>query len=398
MRIVLSNASPYWGGVHTITEALLLGLHKRGHEVVVFCRPNSRLEQRLSGMAPIEPILEGMDLSPRAGLRVARALRRHRPDVMLTLTKKDVRLSSPVARLMGVPVVVRHANDQPLGRSWYYRMLYGAIPAHHVTNAEATRLTLLRSAKWLNGEDVSVIRNGIDIPTFDAAPRATLDTRDGEIVIGYLGSLEPRKGVLDLAQAWRDVADAIPNATLVIAGSGSQEDEIRAALADAPRARMLGYRADAASVVKAFDVLVLPSYVEGAPNVVQEAMLAGKPVIATAVSGTPELVADGVTGLLVPPHSPARIAECIVALCCDTRLRERMGAAGRETAVQQFALEQMLDHYEALLQRVALRVSATPREREREREPTAPRSSRNRYRPPSGRRSRLPRGQARSGR
>jgi len=353
MRIVLSNASPYWGGVHTVTEALLLGLQKRGHEVVVFCRPNSRLEQRLTGMAPLEPILRGMDLSPVAGWRVARAIRRHRPDVLLTLTKKDVRLSSPVARLMGVPVVVRHANDQPLGRSWYYRMLYGVIPAHHVTNAEATRMTLLRSARWLNGGGISVIQNGIDIPAFDAVPRTALDTGDDAIVIGYLGSIEPRKGVLDLAAAWHHVADTIPNATLVIAGSGSQEDEIRAALADAPRAQMLGYRADAASVVKAFDVLVLPSYVEGAPNVVQEAMLAGKPVVASAVSGTPELVEHGVTGLLVPPHSPARLAESIIALCRDAELRERMGAAGRETAVRKFGLDRMLDHYEAVLQRAA---------------------------------------------
>jgi len=353
MRIVLSNASPYWGGVHTITEALLLGLQERGHEVVVFCRPYSRLAQRLTGMAPLEPILKGMDLSPVVGLRVARALMRHQPDVMLTLTKKDVRLSSPIARLMGVPVVVRHANDQPLGRSWYYRTLYGTIPAHHVTNADATRMTLLRSAPWLKGEDISVIQNGIDISAFDAAPRATLDTADDEIVIGYLGSLEPRKGVLDLAQAWREVADAIPNATLVIAGSGSQEDEIRAALAGAPRVQMLGYRIDAASVVKAFDVLVLPSYVEGAPNVVQEAMLAGKPVVATAVSGTPELVADGMTGLLVPPNSPARIAESIIALCRDRDLRERMGTTGRETALQKFGLDRMLDQYEAVLHRIA---------------------------------------------
>ena len=81
MRIVLSNASYAWGGVHQVTEALARGLRARGHEVVVFVRPGSSLETRIREVAPVEPILKGMDLSPAAVWRATAALRRHRPDV-----------------------------------------------------------------------------------------------------------------------------------------------------------------------------------------------------------------------------------------------------------------------------------------------------------------------------
>ena len=88
----------------------------------------------------------------------------------------------------------------------------------------------------------------------------------------------------------------------------------------------LGFRADAAAVLDQLDVLVLPSWIEGLPVIVLEAMAHAKPVIATPVGGTAELVADGETGLLVPPRDPERLAEAIRSLAADPELRRRLGA------------------------------------------------------------------------
>jgi len=353
LRILLSNASPAWGGVHTVTETLVRGLGARGHEIVLLCRPGSPLEERMRGLVPLVPILRGMDLSPPTLARVGAAVRRFRPEVALTLTKKDVRLTAPVARALGVPVVVRHANDQPLRGGAFGRFLYGRVPALHVANAGATRRTILRSAPWLAPERVAVVRNGVDAERFASARPADLGVPPGGLAVGYLGSFEPRKGVPDLLEAWARVAPAAPRAHLLLVGRGSQEAALRERMAGLPRARIVGYRSDVPEVMRALDLLVLPSYVEGAPNVVLEAMAAGLPAVATAVSGTPELVVDGVTGRLGPSGDPDALAEALAALLADPGLRARMGAAGAARVRSDFTVSGMIEAYENLLLRAA---------------------------------------------
>jgi glycosyltransferase involved in cell wall biosynthesis len=357
MRIALSNASHAWGGIHRVTEVLVRGMQARGHEVSVFCRPGSELQARMRGVAPLQPVVIGMDLSPLAVWRCRRALARFRPDVVVALMKKDVRLTAPAAWSLGMPVVVRHGNEQALPGGLFGRLLYGHASAHHVANAEATRRTILRSAPWLRADDVSVIYNGVQPAPEDVEP-ADLELPPGSVAVGFVGIFEPRKGVLDLARAWERVARAVPAAHLVLTGRGRLQRAVREALGDAPRVHWLGYRSDVPRVMRALDVLVLPSLVEGAPNVVLEAMAAGRPVVATAVSGTPELVDDGRTGLLVPSGDPAALAEAIIDLASDPAKRERMGAAGRARAADRFGMDAMLDAYEALFERVALRAGA----------------------------------------
>jgi glycosyltransferase involved in cell wall biosynthesis len=355
MRIVLSNASYAWGGVHQVTETLARGLQARGHEVVVFVRPDSPLEERMRAVAPVEPILKGMDLSPLAIGRAAAALRRHRPQVVLTLMKKDVRITAPAARALGVPVVVRHANDRPFGRSPHYRLLYGSIAAHHVANSHATRETLLRSAGWLAADDVSVIHNGIDLEPFASARAAELPLPAGALAIGFIGRFDERKGLLDLARAWPAVAAALPAAHLVLVGKGPAEDAARALLGDAPRVLWLGFRPDVAAVLKAMDLLAVPSHWEGFGLVAAEALAAGVPVVAADASSLPEIVRDGREGLLVPPGDVAALSAALIRLGADPAERERLGAAGPPRIAAEFALDGMIDRYEALLLRLAAR-------------------------------------------
>lgn len=352
MRIVLSNASGSWGGVHRVTEILSRGLMARGHEVAIMCRPNSLLHTRMRDHVHTMPVLRGMDLHPGTLVRVARELRRWRPDVLMTLTKKDVRLSAPVARALGVPVVVRHGSDQGLKGGPHGRMLYGAVPRRHVTNAEATRRTILRSAPWLDPARVSVIYNGVDADACALAPPADLGLQPGALVVGYVGRLEPSKGLGELADAWPRVEAAFPGAHLVIVGRGTFDVELRARLAGR-RVLFTGHRGDLPSVMAALDLLVLPSYSEGVPNVVMEAMAAGKPVLATAVSGIPELVVDGETGMLIPPRDAGALADGLIRLGGDAALRARLGHAGTARVREHFTLETMVERYDGLLREVA---------------------------------------------
>ncbi len=353
MRIVLSNSSSRWGGVHKVTEILARGLQDRGHDIAVFGYPGGMLEERMQGVAPFEPILKGMDFHPIVLSRAISAMRRHRPDVVLTMMRKDVTMTAPAAAVLGVPVVVRHANQQPLGHNVFWRLLYGTIPALHIANAEATKQTLLSSAHWLTEGQVRVIYNGIDPGPFEKAMPMDLGLPADAVVAGYAGSFEARKGVIELARAWPQVASRLSNAYLVLVGKGSLEREMRSILADAPRVLWVGYHRNVASVLRSFDVLVLPSYREGAPNIVLEAMCAGAAVVATAVSGTPELVRDGVEAKLIPPYDVDALRDAIVSVMSDKALRERLAAAGKARVMDRFRLAWMIDAYEEVLREVS---------------------------------------------
>jgi glycosyltransferase involved in cell wall biosynthesis len=349
MRIVLSNSSSRWGGVHKVTEILARGLQARGHDVAVFGYPGAMLEERMRGIAPFAPILKGMDFHPLVIARAMAALRRHRTEVVLTLMRKDVTMTAPAAAALGIPVVVRHANQQPLGHNIFWRVVYGSIPDVHVANAEATKRTLLESSRWLRDDQVKVIYNGVDTSAFEIAQPVQFDVPGNAVVVGYAGSFERRKGVLELARAWRRVADAVPHAHLVLVGKGKLENQMRSILGDAPRVHWTGYRRDVPNVLRSLDVLVLPSYTEGAPNVVLEAMSAGAAVVATAVSGTPELVRDGIEAVLVPSHDAIALGSALIDTLMNPGMRKRMVAAAKLRVHEKFQLSRMIDSYEELL-------------------------------------------------
>jgi glycosyltransferase involved in cell wall biosynthesis len=155
--------------------------------------------------------------------------------------------------------------------------------------------------------------------------------------------LDPQKGLGDLLEA----AARVPDASFVVAGDGPDRErlgETARSLGLHDRVCFLGHRDDVPDLLRSCDVFVLPSLYEGFPLSVLEAMAAGKPVIATAVGGTPEAVSDGETGFLVPPGDPSALAAAIRAVLSDPVLARRLGSAGRERACRTFSAAEMVRH------------------------------------------------------
>jgi glycosyltransferase involved in cell wall biosynthesis len=194
-----------------------------------------------------------------------------------------------------------------------------------------------------------VIYNGIDPDVYDSTPPADLGLPAGSSAVGFIGSFEARKGVRELAVAWQHIASGMPAAHLILVGKGAMEGRMRELFGDAPRVHWLGYRQDVASILKSLDVMVLPSYVEGAPNVVLEAMSAGTPIVATGVSGTPELVRDGIEARLIEPRNADAISASLIEVLSSLELRKGFSAAARERVESMFRLETMIDQYEDAL-------------------------------------------------
>jgi glycosyltransferase involved in cell wall biosynthesis len=216
------------------------------------------------------------------------------------------------------------------------------------------------------GVPVSLIYNGVDLQRYShQQPCCTLHDdysipEDAQIV-GVVARLEAEKGHRTLLDAWPFVRSAQPRAWLLIVGEGSERDALEAQAASlgiAERVVFTGRREDVPAVTAALDVAVLPSYREAQGLSVLEAMALGRPVVASNVGGIPEMIEDGVSGLLVPPNDPEALAGAIVRLLSDHPYADMIAKRGHDLAHDRFCIERMVNSIEALYDEAALSLRA----------------------------------------
>jgi glycosyltransferase involved in cell wall biosynthesis len=216
-------------------------------------------------------------------------------------------------------------------------------------------------ARRIGWPPVETLRHGLDLARVrhiaDAdGIRGELGIPNGSPVVTSIANFRKEKGHTTLLDAATIVRDAVPDARFLLVGQGQLEGEIRAVAA---RRGLLdgtlmfcGSRDDAPRVARASDVVVLASDYEGLPVSLLEAMAVGVPAAATTVGGIPEVVRDGREGLLVPPRDPRALADAIVRLLGDRRLRERLGSSAARRA-EDFSIEHAVRRieqvYEGLL-------------------------------------------------
>jgi glycosyltransferase involved in cell wall biosynthesis len=206
------------------------------------------------------------------------------------------------------------------------------------------------------GAPRSLIYNGVDLERYDhQEPCCTLREEYGmdpdSPIVGVVGRLELEKGHPTLLQAWPQVLDAVPKAYLMIVGEGSRLDALHDIARDQgveSHVVFTGRRDDIPAVTAAFDVAVLPSYREAQGLTILEAMALSRPVVASNVGGIPEMITDGVTGLLVPPHDPAELAGAIVRLLRDHQLADLIGRAGHDLVHDRFCVQLMVNAVQEL--------------------------------------------------
>ncbi|MGH7476316.1 MAG: glycosyltransferase family 4 protein [Longimicrobiales bacterium] len=349
MRIAIAKPRRGAGGGTTMALALAEGLRSRGHDVTILCHPRARIDRlaRARGFE-VDAVLAGRDLRALSRLRSWIALRRRHPDVVLNFMAEptDMDFCVPSALRLEMPVVARRALAGPLQLSAAQRRLFAAVGWVAVSRAIAREL---RDAVPGLRTPPTIIYNGTDIDHFAGAEPAALGLPPDAIAIGFIGRLHREKGIRELAVAWPAIAAALPRAHLVIVGEGPHEAEFRALLGRAPRVRWLGFRHDVAPILRALDLLALPTHREGFPNIIVEALAAGRAIVTTTVDGPNEAVRDTVTGRLVPPADSAALRDAVIALAGDAELRARLGRAAAQDARVRFDRARMIAAYEDVL-------------------------------------------------
>lgn len=208
-------------------------------------------------------------------------------------------------------------------------------------------------------EKLTVVHNGVNPEPFLQADGAQVKSELGLAgkIVTFVGRLAAQKDPMILLRAFQSV----PKGTLLLVGDGGLKPQIESYIHRhglSNRVKICGVRNDIPQVLAASDVFALPSRWEGLPFTVIEAMMVGLPVVASRVGGVPELVEDGVTGLIVPPKDPEALAKALNTLLSDHDLRHQMGEAGRQKAMREFTLERMLRETQSVYDGVLSNVSA----------------------------------------
>ncbi|HEU4685897.1 MAG TPA: glycosyltransferase [Nitrospira sp.] len=307
-------------------------------------------------------------------LRLAGHMRRQHIDIVHAYNFYANVFAVPAARLAGVPVVLASIRDT--GEYWTPRQrtvnrLVCRLADRVIVNADAIKTGLI--AEGYDPERLVVIHNGIHCPEPVSNPDAAVLRREWNFppnapLVGVVARIAPQKGLEYFLRAVPAISSRVPDARFVIVGDNCVNREYRDGVEHFSRrlglehlVRFTGFRLDVPRLLPCLAVSVLPSISgEGLSNSLLESMAAGVPVVATTVGGNPEVVLDGVTGLLVPSHDPDALANAVCRVLQDPGLAAAFGHAARRRVLERFANDRMIRDTERLYHEL-LRHSTRPR-------------------------------------
>jgi glycosyltransferase involved in cell wall biosynthesis len=362
------------GGPSLHVILLSAGLRRFGYETrLVVGRESPREGNMLALAAEKSVTCEGMaglgrEIAPFQDLRALvglfRLMRAWRPDIVHTHTAKAGLLGRLAARAARVPLVVHTYHGHVLrgyfspGKTALYRWLetrLAPLADALVTVSESLGKDLV-SLGVAGAGKVRVIPLGVELEHLTGRlPRGVLRSEaaipDGVPLVGMVGRLVPIKDAPSFLRAGRLVHDQRPEVRFALVGDGEERQALEALSRELGldgRVTFFGWRQDLAAVYGDLDVVVNASRNEGTPVALIEALAAGKPVVATRVGGTPDLLGEGTRGLLVPPGEPAALAAAILETIEKSEAARRRAQAGREHVLACHSSERLVRDVDAL--------------------------------------------------
>jgi glycosyltransferase involved in cell wall biosynthesis len=359
-RVLYLITKTNFGGAQRYVHDLALEAHKAGYQVVVAGGGDGELLKRLSatGIETVSIASLGRDVhlinELRAFFEILSLIRTFKPDVV-HLNSSKAGLSALAGRLAGVKNIIftihgwgAWSEDRPfiqkslIGVVYFFTILlcHKVIVVSNIV-AERARFMPIRK------QNFAVIHNGVSTPSLlsrDESRKALLPESTNTFWIGVIAELHPIKGLPILIEAYEHFAPDFPSSELVILGEGQERSRLERQIrleGVSGTTHLVGHVESADAYLSAFDVFVLPSRSEGLPYVLLEAGKAGVPVIATSVGGIPEIIEDGMTGLLVPYGDRSALTEALESLGRNETLRKELGAHLKLKIDQDFSLERM---------------------------------------------------------
>ncbi len=279
---------------------------------------------------------------------VVKSLKKYKIDILHPHDNLSKIIGGISAKIVGVKVVT-YCRDL-LKESLIEKMLifYQLLFMDRIIAVSEGNRNIFKIGKKIS-DKVQTIYNGIELSMFDSVTQNPISIKKGlgisneKLVVGIIGVFDKCKGHIYLFQAIEKlVSQGIKDIVCLVVGDGRERDELKEFVTNKRLQdyfKLLGYRNDIPEILKAIDVIVMPSVQESFPRVPLEAMAMKVPVIATTVGGLPESIDDGNTGILVPPMDVDSICKAIKYLIENPDVRKRMGEAGRKKVGEKFSIE-----------------------------------------------------------
>ena len=373
-RVEILASTLVTGGAERVIAALARGLPPRGLAVRVFCLhgPGEVGTEIASSGVPLISNLARFRYDPSVCVRLARAWRKGRDAVLLTLDHHDAIFAGAIAsRWAGVRGRLLAVHSTGLwGKagsfSWSDRLVLGSY--ERIVALARTHADYLVEREGVTRERVSIIPNGVDTEAF--RPTRSAEERDGlrrelsippgRFAVAMVAALRPEKNHGMLLDAAARIAERRGDFLFLIVGEGNEAEKLRSraraqSLGDS--VRFLGRRRDVSRILAASDASVLCSWpvVETFPLVVLESMASCIPVVATDVGAVREMLVDREEGFIVPPGDVCAFADTLIGLAERTEMRREIGLRARARVVRDFTIDNMIDSYSNLIREVIKR-------------------------------------------
>lgn len=337
-------------------------------------KPNLYYDAALARGVSVRRLITRHQYDPRIVSRIREVIQDERIDIIHSHEYKSDIIGFVVSKLTGVPIVTT-------AHGWITNSMKGRIyislgkRVMRYFDRVIAVSPLIRDqliASGVTRDRIRVVYNAIVVENYRPASvpagtlRKTLGIPADVPLVGNVGRLSPEKGQEDFIKAARQVLNMDIKAHFVLAGSGPDELRLREMVTELgiqPRVHFLGHLGDVRSVFRDCDVIALTSYTEGFPNVLLESLCMGTPIIATRVGGVPDIVEDGVTGVLVEPHAVDDIASGIAHLLREPAWAAQLVQNGRRRIEQRFRFEVRVTHIENIYREVMGARSITNRAR-----------------------------------
>jgi glycosyltransferase involved in cell wall biosynthesis len=358
LTVVHLAGSAEWAGGERYLELLARHVDRRRVRLAVVAPAEGPLRAALEALGvPVQVVdLERRLVRPGAVGELARLFKEISADIVQSHGARSNFYARLAGARSGVPVLSTVHNslrDYPVAAP--RRALYLAMDRLTLPLASGVLCVAAGLAREY-GARARVITNGVDLAAFDPAAVSRPATRQAlglgaGPVVGFVGRLTDQKDPLAFVRAVAAAAPAVPDLRALVVGDGPLRPAVVAEAARcgvAERLLLAGVRRDVPALLAAMDVLLLPSRSEGFPFVVLEAMAMERAVVATAVNGVPELVEDGVTGVIVPRGDEAALAGAARALLAEPARARALGEAARRRVAERFTVQRMVTETEAL--------------------------------------------------
>jgi glycosyltransferase involved in cell wall biosynthesis len=343
-----------WRGGQNQVLLTVNGLRAIGHRAALVAHPNGELRRRAAEGLELIPLAPRTEMDLSAAWRLSRLMKRTRPDVVhahdphgVAMAALALSIGSGAAASRAMPPLVAsrrvdfHLKGNSLSR-WKHRQVDCFIAA-----SEAIRQMLLGDG--IPSERTITVHEGIDVDHVAATPAVNLHEAlflpHGAPIVGNVAALVPHKGQRYLIDAAHLVVQHAPDTRFVILGEGELREHLEKHVHEhhlEKHVLLPGFRTDVLGCIKAFDLFVMSSVTEGLGTSLLDAMAAARPIVATTAGGIPEIVEDGVNGLLVPPRDARALADAILRALRDADLRRRLGDAGFARVNERFTVERMV--------------------------------------------------------